>query len=101
MTTTVDESALLKWREEFPTLSTSVHLISHSLGAMPRGARAKVEEFFQQWETESIEAWHEWLPYVTDLGNVIADVVGVTHGSVVKNHNEPTLQSLAAPPAAL
>jgi kynureninase len=92
----VDESALLKWRDEFPTLATSVHLISHSLGAMPRGARATMEQFFQQWETESIEAWHEWLPYVTDLGNVIADVVGVPHGSVVMNQNVSTIQSIVA-----
>jgi kynureninase len=92
----VDESALLKWREEFPTLATSVHLISHSLGAMPRRARERAKEFFDLWEHDSIEAWHTWLPYVNDLGNVIADVIGVPHGTVVMNQNVSTIQASVA-----
>ncbi|GAC1393385.1 MAG: kynureninase [Polyangiales bacterium] len=91
-----DESALLKWRQEFPTLATSVHLISHSLGAMPTRARAKMEEYFAQWEQQSIDAWHDWLPYVTDLGDVVADVLGVPHGTVVMNQNVSTIQAIVA-----
>ena len=30
---------LLRFREHFPILERVTHLISHSLGAMPRGAR--------------------------------------------------------------
>ena len=92
----IDESALLRWREEFPTLATSVHLISHSLGAMPKRARAKVAEYLDRWEHDSIEAWHEWLPYVTDFGDVIADVIGVPHGTVVMNQNVSTIQAIVA-----
>jgi kynureninase len=91
-----DESSLLAFRDEFPTLATSVHLISHSLGAMPKRARTRAMEFLDHWEQDSIEAWHTWLPYVTDLGNVIADVVGVPHGSVVMNQNVSTIQAIVA-----
>jgi len=91
-----DESALLALRSEFPTLATSVHLISHSLGAMPRKARERANEFFDLWEHDSIEAWHTWLPYVTEIGDVIADVIGVPHGSVVMNQNVSTIQAIVA-----
>ena len=91
-----EESTLLAWRDEFPTLATSVHLISHSLGAMPKRARQRAAEYFDLWEHESIEAWHTWLPYVTDLGNVIADVIGVPHGTVVMNQNVSTIQAIVA-----
>jgi kynureninase len=90
------EPELLATREQFPTLSSSVHLISHSLGAMPRAARERAAEFLDLWEHESIEAWHDWLPYVTDLGNVIADVLGVPHGSVIMNQNVSTIASIVA-----
>lgn len=91
-----DEAALLRWREEFPTLASSVHLISHSLGAMPRRAREKANELFELWERDSIEAWHTWLPFVTDLGDVVADVIGVPHGTVVMNQNVSTIQASVA-----
>ena len=28
---------LLQWRKEFPIVEKTVYLVSHSLGAMPRG----------------------------------------------------------------
>ena len=36
---------LLKWREEFPALEGCVHLISHSLGCIPRRAGEYMAEF--------------------------------------------------------
>ena len=56
-----DESALLATRSEFPTLAKGVHLISHSLGAVPKKARAYANQFLDEWENDSINAWHEWL----------------------------------------
>ena len=64
----LDETALLATRSEFPTLTKGVHLISHSLGAMPRQARAYATQFLDEWENESINSWHEWLPAVRSLG---------------------------------
>ncbi|GAC1352844.1 MAG: kynureninase [Polyangiales bacterium] len=91
-----NEAALLAYRDEFPTLATSVHLISHSLGAMPKRARIGVEEYVARWEQDSIEAWQTWLPFVTELGDVVADVIGVPHGSVVMNQNVSTIQAIVA-----
>ncbi|MFI5299953.1 MAG: aminotransferase class V-fold PLP-dependent enzyme [Polyangiales bacterium] len=91
-----EEASLLKFRDEFPTLATSVHLISHSLGAAPRRARQHIEQFLEQWEQQSIEAWHDWLPYVNEIGNVIADVIGVPHDTVVMSQNCSTVQAAVA-----
>ena len=55
------EAALLATRDEFPTLRKGTHLISHSLGAVPGRARAYANQFLDEWENESINAWHHWL----------------------------------------
>ena len=91
-----DESELLAWRAEFPTLEKSVHLISHSLGAMPRRAKERAAEFLRLWEDDSIEAWHTWLPFVDELGNRVARVLGVPEGTVIMNQNVSTVQAIVA-----
>lgn len=92
-----DEARLLALRGEFPTLAKKTHLISHSLGAMPRRARAHVEAFLDQWENDSIEAWsRHWLPQVEAVGDLIAKVLGVEAGSVVVNQNVSTVQAMVA-----
>src|SRR5688572_30501469 len=91
-----DEADLLRWRAEFPTLEKSVHLISHSLGAMPRRAKERAAEFLRLWEDDSIEAWHTWLPYVDEMGRRVAGVLGVEPGSVIMNQNVSTIQAIVA-----
>src|SRR5690242_14767001 len=91
-----DESDLLKYRSEFPTLERSVHLISHSLGAMPRAARERAREYLDRWETDSIEAWHEWLPFVRAMGDRVAKILGVAPGTVIMNQNVSTVQAIVA-----
>ena len=94
--TSHDESALLATRSEFPTLTKGVHLISHSLGAMPRQARAYATQFLDEWEGESINAWHEWLPAVRSLSDVIARVLGVDAGTIAMLPNVSTVQGIVA-----
>ena len=48
---------LLEWRREFPVLENTVYLISHSLGAMPRRARERLNEYADMWSTRSIRSW--------------------------------------------
>jgi kynureninase len=95
-TDTAADDALLKYREEFPTLARSVHFVSHSLGAMPRRARVLANEFLDEWERDSIEAWHHWLPRVEETGNVIAKVLGVDAGTVSIQQNVSTVQAIVA-----
>ncbi len=90
------EDALLATRADFPTLSKGVHLISHSLGAMPRQARAHATQFLDEWENDSINAWGSWLPAVRSLSDLIASVIGVSKGTVVILPNVSTVQAVIA-----
>ena len=91
-----DESRLLATRSEFPTLQKGVHLISHSLGAQPKKARAYATQFLDEWENESINAWHEWLPAVRDLGDIIGRVIGVDPGTIAMLPNVSSIQGIVA-----
>ena len=79
---------LLAWRKEFPTLERTVHLISHSLGAMPARTRQRLMEFANQWEQRSIRAWAEgWWEMPRSVGNLIGRIIGATAGEVVMLQN--------------
>lgn len=90
------DAALLATRSEFPTLEKGVHLISHSLGAVPKKARVYANQFLDEWENDSINAWHTWLPAVRSLGDLVAGVLGVGKGTVAMLPNVSTVQSFVA-----
>jgi kynureninase len=48
------EDRLLDWRPEFPTVEATLHFISHSLGAMPRGAEESLRRYADTWKARSI-----------------------------------------------
>jgi kynureninase len=48
---TSERDELLAWRGEFPILEKCVYLISNSLGAMPRGVQASLQEYADTWAT--------------------------------------------------
>ncbi len=76
--------SLLEWRKEFPTLERAVHLISHSLGAMPRAARERLNEYADAWTDRGIRAWEEgWWEMPVELGNLIAGIIGAGADEVV------------------
>jgi kynureninase len=76
------EADLLKLRKEFPTLAKKTHLISHSLGAVPAAAADRLREFYDTWVVDSIEAWHDWLPMVTQCGDQVARIIGAPPGTI-------------------
>jgi kynureninase len=92
----MSEADLLALRPEFPTLAKGVHLIAHSLGAVPRAARAYVNQYMDEWENDSINAWGAWLPAVRSLGDTVASVLGVAAGSVVILPNVSIAQAVVA-----
>jgi kynureninase len=92
----LDETPLLATRSEFSTLAKGVHLISHSLGAVPKKARAYATQFLDEWENESINAWHEWLPAVRELGDLIGRVIGVDPATIAMLPNVSSIQGIVA-----
>jgi kynureninase len=92
----VTHDPLLEWRSEFPTVEASLHFISHSLGAMPRGVEEALRLYAHLWKSRSIRAWDEqWFSLPTEVGNVLADILGADPGSISMFENVTIAQSVA------
>ncbi len=82
---------LLKWRKEFPILETTVHMISHSLGAMPHRAHEQMREYAETWSTRGIRAWEEgWWEMPRAVGDMIGRIIGAAPGEVIMQQNVST-----------
>jgi kynureninase len=71
-------------REEFPSLSRGIHLLSHSLGPMPRRARESMTVYLDRWERYGSEsAWEaEWWDLSRKAGDLLGRILGAPAGSV-------------------
>src|SRR5271165_926963 len=88
---------LLHWRAEFPSLESTVHLISHSLGAMPRRTRDRLNDYCDVWTDRSIRAWQEgWWEMPITVGNLIGKIIGAGPGEVTMHQNVSLCQSIVA-----
>jgi kynureninase len=86
---------LLIYRKEFPILEHTTYMISHSLGAMPRGVYDRLQEFADMWATRGIRAWAEgWWEMAVTTGDKIARIIGADPGSVVMHQNVSVCQSI-------
>lgn len=86
---------LLKYRSEFPILETTTYMISHSLGAMPRGTYDKLRTYADMWASRGIRAWAEgWWDKPVTTGNLIAPLIGAAAGQVVMHQNVSVAVSL-------
>ncbi|MEO6462679.1 MAG: aminotransferase class V-fold PLP-dependent enzyme [Candidatus Eisenbacteria bacterium] len=85
---------LLAWRDEFPLATRTTHLISHSLGAMPRRARARVAEYLDRWDERGIRSWGDaWWMLPLEVGDVLAPVLGAPSGSITMHPNVTLAQA--------
>jgi kynureninase len=86
---------LLKWRSEFPILEKTIYLISHSLGAMPRGTHERLQEYADIWASRGVRAWAEgWWDMPVTVGDEVARIIGADPGTVVMHQNVSICQSL-------
>jgi kynureninase len=89
--------SLLKWRAEFPILDTCTYLVSHSLGAMPKSARASVAEFLDAWDHRGVRAWHEgWWEISRTTGDLLAPILGVPAGTISMHQNVTVAMGVVA-----
>lgn len=74
---------LLRFRAEFPILSTTTYLVSNSLGAMPRAVPDRLAEYAEQWATRGVRAWAQgWWSMPVSVGDEIAPLIGAGSGEV-------------------
>ena len=87
---------LLEWRREFPTVETTLHFVSHSLGAMPRGVDDALARYAREWRTLGIRAWEAgWFELPTRAGNLLAGLIHAEPGSVSMHENVAVAQAVA------
>lgn len=87
---------LLEWRSEFPTVESTLHFVSHSLGAMPRGVEESLRLYAQTWKARGIRAWGEgWFQMPTVIGDLLGSIVGAPPGSVSMCENVTIAQAIA------
>jgi len=88
---------LLAWRPEFPILETCTYLVSHSLGAMPRRARAYLQHFADDWDHRGVRAWHEgWWQIGAATGNLLAPILGAAPNTITMHQNATVAQAIVA-----
>ncbi|MGH7229760.1 MAG: aminotransferase class V-fold PLP-dependent enzyme [Nitrospiraceae bacterium] len=86
---------LLAYRKEFPILERTIYMISHSLGAMPRGVYDRLREYADIWATRGIRAWAEgWWDMPVAVGDKIARIIGADPGTIAMHQNVSICQSL-------
>jgi kynureninase len=86
---------LLSWRAEFPILETSTYLVSHSLGAMPRGVERALADYARAWATRGVRAWAEgWWDMPVSVGDLLAPAIGAPPGTIAMHQNVSVCQSL-------
>jgi kynureninase len=73
-----------RYRNEFPTLASGIHLLSHSLGPVPRAARESMLAYIDAWEHHTSEdAWAtSWWTLSRLVGDRIAVILGGAPASV-------------------
>src|SRR5215813_324102 len=78
------QTNLNRRREEFPTLASGIHLLSHSLGPVPRATRESMLAYYDAWEHHTSEdAWAtSWWEMSAAVGDRIATLIGGEAGSV-------------------
>ncbi|HEX5939535.1 MAG TPA: aminotransferase class V-fold PLP-dependent enzyme [Dehalococcoidia bacterium] len=87
---------LLSYREQFPILSTSTYLINNSLGAMPASVHTALRDYATLWENEGVAAWHDWMPMVQEVGDLVGRVIGAPKGTVLMHQSVSSTLSIIA-----
>lgn len=85
---------LLARRAEFLILEKCTYLISNSLGAMPARARGRLMEYADDWSTHGVVAWEQWLPLVTEVGDLVGKVINAGPGEVLMIQNVSIAESI-------
>jgi kynureninase len=88
------DDPLLRFRDEFPILSSTTYLVSNSLGAMPRSVPARLAEYAEQWATRGVRAWAQgWWEMPITVGDEIAPLIGAGPGEVAMVPNVSIAQA--------
>jgi kynureninase len=94
----MSETAFDRRREEFPTLASGIHLLSHSLGPVPRAGREAMIAYTDAWQHHTSEdAWAtSWWEMSRQVGDRFAGILGGGPGTVQVQPNTSIALSTVA-----
>ncbi len=87
---------LATYREQFPALSRSTYMVSHSLGAMPKKTEANLADFARLWVEKGITAWDDWIPEIMAAAERVGRIINAPDGTVTMATNVSQIQSMLA-----
>lgn len=91
-----DHDDLLKYRDEYPILARKTYLVNNSLGAMHRGVFDAAHEFAATWAADGVEAWHDWVPFMGEVADLVGGIIGAPPGTTVMHQNVAVLLGAVA-----
>ncbi len=74
-------------RKDDFVLPDGTYLLSHSVGCLPRAARAAADHFFELWATQGGDAWDGWLASVGDFRRSVATLLNGEAADVCPQSN--------------
>ena len=78
---------LLARRSDYPVLASSTYLVNNSLGAMHRGTATRLAEYADLWTQRGVLAWHDWIPEMTRVADLVGAIIGAPPGTTVMRQN--------------
>ena len=87
---------LLAYRDNYPVLERSTYLVNHSLGAMHRRSAERLAEYARLWASRGVLAWHEWIPEMTRVADLVGAIIGAPPGTTVLRQNVADLVGAVA-----
>ncbi len=81
--------AIDRRRKDLLGIDESIHLLSHSLGPVPKAARDSLLDYLRCWERHAVEdAWEStWWDLWREAGDRIARIIGAAPGTVLPQPN--------------
>jgi kynureninase len=61
----------------------TLYLDGNSLGRLPTGTRERLHRVVEQWGSELVGGWHDWIEAPTRAGDALAEVLGGRPGQVL------------------
>src|SRR5262245_35460701 len=90
-----ESDPLLRFRDRFPILERTNYLISNSLGAVPSAVAGSLQAYYETWATRGVRAWEDsWWTMASDLGDLVAPLIGARPGEVVFQPNVTTAHAV-------
>ena len=91
------QDPLLKHRAQFPILEHYTYMISHSLGAMPRGVHDQLRAFADLWNQRGIQAWEDgWWEMPATVGATLGKILDAPPGTITMHQNVSVAESIIA-----